>query len=123
MTSSSFRPTRREWLVLVLIVVFAPLALLGMLSFPNEYEAMGSGGIDCDGPIQVLMCSIPALIIYLVGLACFIGKAWRYRQATNVVAATVCVVVCAALMINVALACRYYFNSEYQSVCEAPVAD
>lgn len=126
MTSLPVLPKRRkrlEGLLVVLIVVFAPFALLGMISSPNEYQSMGSGGIDCDGPLQVLFFAIPALIVYLPGLASFMAKARRNRRMTNVIATAVCFVVCAGLVINITLACRYYFDAEHREVCAAPVAD
>ncbi|WP_052321790.1 hypothetical protein [Ralstonia sp. A12] len=103
--------------LVVLIAVFTPLALLGIISSPNEYQAMGSGGIDCDGPIEVLLFAVPALVVYLLGLARVMAKAWRNRQTKNVVAATACLVVCAGLMVNIALACGYYLDTEHRMVC------
>ena len=59
------------------------VAALGLLSFsllvrsisPNEYEAMGiQGAIDCDGPLSVLIFSLPLLFSCSIALFLFPRK-------------------------------------------------
>lgn len=61
------------------------VAALGLLSFsllvqsisPNEYEAMGiQGAIDCDGPLSVLIFSLPLLVACSIALFLFPRKVW-----------------------------------------------
>lgn len=61
------------------------VAALGLLSFsllvrsisPNEYEAMGiQGAIDCDGPLSVLLFSLPLLASCSIALFLFPRQIW-----------------------------------------------
>ena len=61
------------------------IAAVGLLSFslvarsipPNEYEAIGiNGAIDCDGPLSVLMFSVPLLVSCSIALFLFPRKVW-----------------------------------------------
>ena len=99
-----YAPPRRGlkllgWTVLLLGL---PLALLAALHPPNEYEAtLGINALDCDGPFETYMFAVPALLLYGAGLA-MNGMRWRNR--INLVLALVCLLICGAVIVNVARA-------------------
>lgn len=53
------------------------LSLLARSLSPNEYQAIGiHGAIDCDGPLSVLMFSVPLLVSCSVALFLFPRRLW-----------------------------------------------
>lgn len=59
-----------EWLGILIMFVFFPIALLGLLLLVNEYKATGLpyGAVDCDGPVGVMMFVMPSIFVYSLGL-------------------------------------------------------
>ena len=82
--------------VWTMLIGCLPLALLGALSSPNEYEGMGIDALDCDGPLRVYLFAFPALVIYGSGLVASLRyPGWRHRLA-----ALLCLIVCLGLVYN-----------------------
>ena len=87
------------WTVLLLGL---PLALMAALHPTNEYEAtLGINALDCDGFFGTYLFAIPALLLYGAGLAI---NVMRWRNRMNFVVALVCLLICGAVIVNVAQA-------------------
>ena len=87
------------WAVLLLGL---PVALIGALAPPNEYEAIfGIDALDCDGPFGVYLFAVPALFIY--GVASVINGL-RWRRPKNLAVAIVGILICGSLSVNLARA-------------------
>ncbi len=70
-----------------------------VIACANEYEAMlGVNALDCDGPSVSYILAAPTLVIYGVGFA-FNGMRWKRR--INLAAASLCLIVCGAVLANV----------------------
>jgi hypothetical protein len=80
------------------LVVALPIAVLGLMP-ANEYKAWGGGGIDCDGPGLVVFFGVAALVIYGAG-AVLNGR--HFGKPLRLLVAGACVLVCLALIPNVA---------------------
>lgn len=99
-----FDPPRRGmkllgWAVLLLGL---PLALMAALHPPNEYEAtLGINALDCDGPFGTYIFAVPALLLYGAGL---VINGMRWRNRINFLLALVCLLICGAVIVNVARA-------------------
>jgi hypothetical protein len=69
---------------------------------PNEHEAVfGTNALDCDGPFKILMLAVPVLLVYGAG-AVLHGRKFRHRA--NLVVGLLCLLVCGAVLLNVARA-------------------
>lgn len=54
--------------VSLIVVLFLPVALFGILLPINHYEAQGMPGVaDCDGPLAVMLFIVPSLAVYAAG--------------------------------------------------------
>ena len=74
------------WLTIIVFVVFIPVALLAAFALPNAYSIQGiEGGIDCDGPIKVMMFAIPCFLVYGVGVIVLLLTYLRTRKILNLV--------------------------------------
>jgi len=112
--------TTWHWIYAAALVLCAPLALPGALADANEYQAMGlAGAVDCDGPLVVLVCAVPALFLYLPGVPVFGRWAWSSPRVWNVAAAAVLTLVCTALVVNAASALEALASPSHKEVCGA----
>ena len=56
------------WAVSVIVIVFLPVALLGLMLPVNDYQAQGMGSLaECDGPASVMLLVGPSLAVYTAG--------------------------------------------------------
>ena len=54
--------------VTLLVILFLPVALFGLMLSVNEYEDQGiSGAVDCNGPLGVMVVIVPSLVVYAAG--------------------------------------------------------
>jgi hypothetical protein len=52
----------------LIVIIFLPIALLGMLLPINDYEAQGMSSLaDCDGPLAIMLIIGPSLAVYAAG--------------------------------------------------------
>lgn len=84
------------------------------MMFPNEYKAMGFGGVDCDGPEHVFMFAYPAFAIY--GTAAIINLLKAKRL--NFIVAALCLLVCIAITPNFVAALTEQRDNDLQRLCE-----
>jgi prepilin signal peptidase PulO-like enzyme (type II secretory pathway) len=52
--------------VSVVVIIFLPITLFGLILPVNDYEAQGISAVDCDGPLSVMLFVGPSLAIYAV---------------------------------------------------------
>ena len=82
-----------------LLLIGLPLAFLAATHAPNEYQAtLGMDALDCDGPLQTYLLAAPVLVLYLAG---FVLNARHWRKRTNLIAAILCLGICAMVTANV----------------------
>ena len=102
----------------IVLIGFLPLALFGLLLEPNKYSAIGmQGSVDCDGPLTVLIFTLPAFIIYFLGGIRFLQTAFVKRSIWSGVFAIVCASLCFALLESMFSAIQEYSSVEYQQTC------
>jgi hypothetical protein len=52
----------------LIVIIFLPIMLLGLMLSVNEYQDQGiSGGVDCNGPLTVMLFIVPSLVVYTFG--------------------------------------------------------
>lgn len=99
------------------LVLFLPLAFVGLVALPNEYESWGGGGVDCDGPAAIMLAAWPTAIVYgLAGLV-FILRAFRRRSWGAGVGALLCVLLVFGLTNNIRAAAREAAEPSYREIC------
>lgn len=109
---------RTNRLLTAAMSVFAPLAILALLSTPNEYRAMGiDGAVDCDGPLTVLLFALPPLAVYTLGFISFARTGLAHRKAGSTAVASICLLVCILLAGNVAMALQEQSNADHRESC------
>lgn len=109
----------RAWLGYTALIAALPAALLGAVSVPNEYRAMGVDALDCDGPLGVLFFAVPAILIYGAG-AIINGR--RFRRPRSAIAACLCGLICVPLAINIAAALRESSLPDVREGCRSTAA-
>ena len=81
-------------IVTLIVVIFLPIALFGLMASVNEYRDQGiSGAVDCNGPPTVMLFIAPSLFVYAAGAAYYglLLKSGR-RSLMTAVLMTLCVV-------------------------------
>lgn len=104
----------------ILLFLFIPISLCGILLTPNKYEAWGSNGLDCNGPF-LLIFAIPSFCIYLTGFFIFAQKAFRDFSIRKGIIAMACLAIAIMLIPNILGAYREKNDPDYQSVCGSGV--
>jgi hypothetical protein len=102
------------WSVLIL---FLPLAFMGVVALPNERTSWGGGGVDCDGPAAIVMAAWPSAIVYGVAALVFTRRALRRRSWGGGVGALLCLLLVAALARNIVAANREAATPSYREIC------
>ena len=100
----------------ILLLLGLPLAALGLLLVPNEYESWGGAGVDCDGPL-LLLFSIPAIALYLICAIVFMRRGLLTRTSTSFAIATVCVLLVGLLSANSIAAVKELQRSDHRASC------
>ncbi|UVD59189.1 hypothetical protein NE852_18680 [Rhizobium sp. Pop5] len=98
------------YLVLLLAI---PLATLAVVLPANVYRAQGIAAPDCDGPLQVLIFALPALLIY--GAGAFLGhrSGGRLRRVISLL----CLIVALATLPNIAEATHELYRNAVDGEC------
>ncbi len=79
--------------VSIIVIVFLPITLFGLMLPINDYEAQGMSGLaDCDGPGAVMVIIGPSLAVYAAGAIYYALSLKGQRRS-------VLVVLCAMLMV------------------------
>lgn len=103
--------------VIALLILAAPLAVTALITTPNEYTAMGQSGVDCDGPIGVLIFALPALVAYALGFGIFARSAFPKSVALRSLIAVSCLIICGALGVQTALSIYELQTDAHQETC------
>ncbi len=54
--------------VSLIVIIFLPITLSGLVASVNEYRDQGiSGAVDCNGPLTVMLFIAPSLVVYAGG--------------------------------------------------------
>jgi hypothetical protein len=52
----------------LIVIIFLPVTLFGLMLSVNEYQDQGiSGAVDCNGPLSVMIFMSPSLVVYAAG--------------------------------------------------------
>ena len=90
---------RRKPVVLavsLIVIIFLPIMMFGLMASVNEYEDQGiSGAVDCDGPLTVMIFIVPSLVVYAAGA---IYYAVLLRGVGRSLPAVVLMVLCAVMV-------------------------
>ncbi len=79
--------------VSLIVIIFLPITLLGLILPINDYEAQGMNGLaDCDGPSAVMLVVGSSFAVYVVG-------AIYYAVLLNGQRRTVLVLLCVVMMV------------------------
>ncbi|MBO0127174.1 MULTISPECIES: hypothetical protein [Rhizobium/Agrobacterium group] len=97
-----------------ILAAMLPVAVLGIVTTPNEYRAVGIDAVDCDGPISVLIPAVPALAAYAIIGWLFLSGAKRHR---SLISGGICVVVSLVLVWNIGLALQEHRLNAAEMAC------
>ena len=90
---------RRKPVVLamsIIVIVFLPITMFGLMLSVNEYQDQGiSGAVDCNGPLTVMVWIIPCCVVYVAGAIYF---AVLLKDVSRNRLAGVLLVLCAVMM-------------------------
>lgn len=108
--------TSTVWMLAMLAGL--PLAWLGMAIPVNSHlDASGSYGIDCDGPLQVMLFALPALALYGAALVFFLRRLRVRRRPMHVITAIVAAMLCAGLALNASSAVAEHHRPDTTETC------
>jgi len=100
------------------MLIFAPLALVGIVYPANQYQAIGTeGAVDCDGPLGVLLFAIPSLIVYVTGFIAYARSVQYRRGVGNICMVVISASVCFALISNSVSAVIEQNSQSHQESC------
>jgi hypothetical protein len=95
-----------------------PLAWLGLVMPANSHlDATGRYGIDCDGPLQVMLFALPALALYGTALIFFLRRLRSHRRPMHVAAAMVAAILCVGLTLNAGSAVAEHHRTDTTETC------
>ncbi len=97
-----------------ILAAMLPVAVLGIVTTPNEYRAVGIDAVDCEGPISVLIPAVPALAAYAIIGWLFLSGAKRHR---SLISGGICVVVSLVLVWNIGLALQEHRLNAAEMAC------
>ncbi|KNY33026.1 MULTISPECIES: hypothetical protein [unclassified Agrobacterium] len=97
------------------LAAMLPVAVLGVVTTPAEYRAIGIEAADCDGPISVLMPAVPALAAYAIIGWLFLSGAKRHR---SLISGSICVLVSLALIWNIGAALLECRRNAVEMACD-----
>lgn len=81
----------------LVLLLATPLAALAVVLPVNVYRAQGIAASDCDGPLQVLIFALPALLIYGAGAFLAYRSGRRFHRAVSLL----CLIVALATVPNI----------------------
>lgn len=103
----------------LIVAIFLPVALLGLLFSVNEYRDQGIGGtVDCNGPLTVLLFAVPSLVVYAAGAVYY---AMLLKGVGRSLRAALLMVLCLGMALasggKAWAAYREQLRPEYQQTC------
>jgi heme/copper-type cytochrome/quinol oxidase subunit 2 len=82
--------------VSLIVIIFLPITLFGLMASVNEYRDQGiNGAVDCNGPLTVMLFIIPSLVVYAAGAIYYAVLLKKRRQS---VLAAALMVLCLAMV-------------------------
>ncbi len=97
----------------LVLLLATPLAALAVVLPANVYRAQGIAAPDCDGPLQVLIFALPAVLIY--GAGAFV--AYRARRRVHRILSLLCLIVALATFSNIAAATQELYRNATAGDC------
>jgi hypothetical protein len=97
----------------LVLLLATPLAALAVILPANVYRAQGIAALDCDGPLQVLIFAVPAVLIY--GAAAVL--AYRAGRRFHRIVSLLCLIVALATFPNIAEAMRELYRNAAAGEC------
>lgn len=107
---------KRDVALWAVLVLFLPVAFLGLVIQPNEYASWGGSGVDCDGPALVAF-AVPAAVVYGLGGLLLLRRTVRRRSWGAGIAALACAALVAGLVANTRAANREAAQPYYIETC------
>ncbi|MGX9988792.1 hypothetical protein ACS4RR_006075 [Rhizobium sp. Z1P35] len=99
-----------SYLVLLLAM---PLAALAVVSPANEYRAQDIAAPDSDGPLQVLMSTVPAVLIYGAGALLAYRAGRRFHRLVSLL----CLIIVLAAVPNITEAAHELYRNAADGEC------
>jgi uncharacterized membrane protein len=85
------------WAISLIVTIFLPIALFGLMASVNEYQDQGiSGAVDCNGPLTVMLFIAPSLMVYAAGV---IYYAMLLKNAGRNLMAAVLMLLCLVMVL------------------------
>jgi hypothetical protein len=97
----------------LVLLLATPLAALAVILPANVYRAQGIATPDCDGPLQVLIFAVPAVLIYGVGAL----LAYRAGRRFDRLVSLLCLVIALAAVPNIAEAVHELYRYAADGEC------
>jgi hypothetical protein len=97
----------------LVLLIAMPLAALAVVLPANVYRAQGIAAPDCDGPLQVLIFALPAVLIYGAGAFLAYRAGGRLHRAVSLI----CLIVALATLPNIAEAAHELYRNAADGEC------
>ncbi|MHC2453597.1 hypothetical protein ACVMIX_000238 [Rhizobium leguminosarum] len=97
----------------LILLLAMPLAALAVVLPANVYRAQGIAAPDCDGPLQVLIFAVPAILIYGAGALLAYRAGRRFHRLVSLL----CLVIALAAVPNIAEAVHELYRNAADGEC------
>ncbi|MGM5056830.1 hypothetical protein ACD589_19355 [Rhizobium sp. 814_E9_N1_1] len=97
----------------LILLLAMPLAALAVVLPANVYRAQGIAAPDCDGPLQVLIFAVPAVLIYGAGAL----LAYRAGRRFDRLVSLLCLVIALAAVPNILEAVHELYRNAADGEC------
>ncbi|RXT24875.1 hypothetical protein B5P46_16440 [Rhizobium leguminosarum] len=95
------------------LLLAMPLAALAVVLPANVYRAQGIAALDCDGPLQVLIFVVPAVLIYGAGALLAYRAGRRFHRLVSLL----CLIIALATVPNIAEAVHELYRNTADGEC------
>ena len=97
----------------LVLLLATPLAALAVILPANVYRAQGIAAPDCDGPLQVLIFAVPAVLIYSAAAV----LAYRAGRRFHRIVSLLCLIIALATVPNIAAATQELYRNAAAGEC------
>ncbi|ASS55758.1 hypothetical protein [Rhizobium leguminosarum] len=97
----------------LILLLAMPLAALAVVLPANVYRAQGIAAPYCDGPLQVLIFAVPAVLIYGAGALLAYRAGRRFHRLVSLL----CLVIALAAVPNIAEAVHELYRNAADGEC------